>query len=450
MATSSDSNFIPTAEAARLSGYNPDYLSRLCRSGALKAKRVGRSWRIDRSSLERFMKQQVKRKSVLAAQTARAREREYRAAAAERQRATAAPTTAVPSPLRIVRIHTRTISIIRGPYAALGVTAVALAGGVLLAGSGVIERSGSLVLSHALTARAATIEQLSTVVMTGAVQRQELRDRGLQAAPVFARVADTSLPAASETMAYVLHKSSPSVSVVRDAYASAVQVQATLPEPRSTYELYTAASAFTDPVHMRSFLLVAYVRTGEILYSEGAALGAWYLNTLQNSGVALADFGAKTRDEIRHAVLALGTGAQNLSHTVLHTHNAFIFAFVHHAQELPERMVATLYGFGDGISTAIAQTVYDAPQTTERVVFESFGVFQGVSSTIGTYAYGVGLQARYLTETALITQELYVRRVVQSVYALLQSNDVYAQTLHSGHSMTASVFSLYQFAETGD
>lgn len=450
MATSTNTNFIPTAEAARLSGYTSDYLSRLCRSGELKAKRVGRSWRIDRSSLEQFMKQQKKRKTELAARTARAREQEYRAAQKNAgPDSIVRPTQgrSVLSPLRIVRRTTVSITVFRTPYAALGVTALALAGGVLLAGSGVVQRSGELVLHGALTARAATIEQLSVVTTIGTERRHELRQQGISAPQVFAGVADVRLKNVSEKTAYTLHSSSPHLSFVSDAYLSAQAIQATYPEPKSAREVYARAVAFTDPTHVRSTLLTLYVRTGEVLYMEGEALGAWYMRTLYQSGDALATLSEKTRDEVRHTSYVMSRAAQQLARSVVETHNNLVVGYVYFAQALPGAIVATLYTTGDIASTVIAQAIYEAPTRATIALDTGFGMFQTVSSTLAVHAYTVGFTARQVTETALFAQELYVRRVVGDVYALMHTNDVYAQVLQGNNSLTASVFSLYQFAD---
>jgi hypothetical protein len=53
-----EKKFISTAEASELSGYNPDHLARLAREGAVEAIRVGRTWHVERESLESFLKKQ--------------------------------------------------------------------------------------------------------------------------------------------------------------------------------------------------------------------------------------------------------------------------------------------------------------------------------------------------------------------------------------------------------
>ncbi len=49
-------DWITTAEAAQLSGYNVAYLRELIRNGQLRAQKWGRDWQVSRSSLLAFMR----------------------------------------------------------------------------------------------------------------------------------------------------------------------------------------------------------------------------------------------------------------------------------------------------------------------------------------------------------------------------------------------------------
>ncbi|MDE2021891.1 MAG: helix-turn-helix domain-containing protein, partial [Patescibacteria group bacterium] len=72
-----EKKLITTKDAAGLSGYTPDYLSRLMRSGKIEGRRVGRSWLIDNESLTDFLDKHENRKTDYARSLARAREEEY-------------------------------------------------------------------------------------------------------------------------------------------------------------------------------------------------------------------------------------------------------------------------------------------------------------------------------------------------------------------------------------
>jgi hypothetical protein len=73
-----EKNLISTKAASDLSGYNSDYLSRLCRSGKITGTQVGRTWLVSQRSLEEFVKSQSERKQVLRSQLSEEREKEYR------------------------------------------------------------------------------------------------------------------------------------------------------------------------------------------------------------------------------------------------------------------------------------------------------------------------------------------------------------------------------------
>ena len=73
-----EKNLITTKDAGDLSGYTPDYLARLARSGKIAGKRIGHSWFIDSSSFARVLDQQENHKINYARALARSREAEYR------------------------------------------------------------------------------------------------------------------------------------------------------------------------------------------------------------------------------------------------------------------------------------------------------------------------------------------------------------------------------------
>ncbi|MEK7602546.1 MAG: helix-turn-helix domain-containing protein, partial [Patescibacteria group bacterium] len=100
MAPLLDSRFISTKEASELSGYNPDYISRLARSGKLEGSQVGRAWFVNKVSLEAFIIQQEERKRELARTLSLSREREYQARVLGGTAvATSTPQKAAPSPV---------------------------------------------------------------------------------------------------------------------------------------------------------------------------------------------------------------------------------------------------------------------------------------------------------------------------------------------------------------
>jgi excisionase family DNA binding protein len=47
-------NIIGTTEASKILGLSPDHVKLLCRQGKIKAKRIGKTWVIDKTSLADF------------------------------------------------------------------------------------------------------------------------------------------------------------------------------------------------------------------------------------------------------------------------------------------------------------------------------------------------------------------------------------------------------------
>lgn len=80
MTPSIDENLISTKEASILYGYNPDYLARLCKAKKIRARQLGRTWLVDRASLEAFSKEQDERKVIRANALAHERSEERRVA----------------------------------------------------------------------------------------------------------------------------------------------------------------------------------------------------------------------------------------------------------------------------------------------------------------------------------------------------------------------------------
>lgn len=71
-------NLITTKEAGKLSGYTPDYLARLVRSGKLTGKKMGNIWLIERYSLNLLLNKKGDEKTLRVQELARVRTQEYR------------------------------------------------------------------------------------------------------------------------------------------------------------------------------------------------------------------------------------------------------------------------------------------------------------------------------------------------------------------------------------
>ncbi|MBP6868953.1 MAG: helix-turn-helix domain-containing protein, partial [Candidatus Pacebacteria bacterium] len=78
MALLTKNKLISTKEASELSGYHPDYLARLCRTGKIGGMQVGRTWLVESDSLSKFVREQAERKKKIAEELSEKLEKEYK------------------------------------------------------------------------------------------------------------------------------------------------------------------------------------------------------------------------------------------------------------------------------------------------------------------------------------------------------------------------------------
>ncbi|MBA3789541.1 helix-turn-helix domain-containing protein, partial [Patescibacteria group bacterium] len=72
-----EKKLLSTKEASKFSGYNPDYIARLCREKKIDAMQIARSWLVSQSSLEEFVKNQEEHKEKSRHILSQKREKEY-------------------------------------------------------------------------------------------------------------------------------------------------------------------------------------------------------------------------------------------------------------------------------------------------------------------------------------------------------------------------------------
>jgi hypothetical protein len=148
-----EKNLISTKEASEFSGYNSDYLARLCKSKKILGKQIGRTWLVDKRSLEDFIGVQGRRKIDRARVLARAREDEYRSAQSSPEVVKPTAQTPVPRVFEHVTVLPEMAPVIRlspltGAFAILTALLV-LGASAYAAESGVLPTIGSDVLAMA-------------------------------------------------------------------------------------------------------------------------------------------------------------------------------------------------------------------------------------------------------------------------------------------------------------
>jgi hypothetical protein len=132
MDTLSNSTFITSKEAATLTGYVADYITRQCRAGKIKSKQEGRVWIIDKESLLEYFAEEEKRKEANAQALARSREEEYREAQKVRKVVEPVPSPYTPAPVPFEWREEEYRAPVRGSFTALAMTLLVLSAGLYL------------------------------------------------------------------------------------------------------------------------------------------------------------------------------------------------------------------------------------------------------------------------------------------------------------------------------
>lgn len=93
--------FVTTKEASKISGYTPNYITCLAKSGKILGKKKGNVWQIKKISLASFLRQQSARKTSRARKLARVRGAEYTKHRGTRKSPIHSPLPSILSPLQI-------------------------------------------------------------------------------------------------------------------------------------------------------------------------------------------------------------------------------------------------------------------------------------------------------------------------------------------------------------
>jgi predicted nuclease with RNAse H fold len=281
-------NLISAKEASALSGYNADYLSRLCREKKIASSQVGRTWLIERASLEVFMETQLDRKIELAENLARERELEYRKANSSvtqvfeagndlenKMRVAASSMLGAFSSVRIPR----SMPVMSGRAFAAGLTAVILGASVTLAGSGVVARAGEMLLASAFEVRALVVTAVSTSNSLAVEKTAEFsriaEDEIKKVDTSFVRAADTRVAMLPLALGGVIENSHEPVEMTELAYARANEIFETYPEPIASTQ--TVEKIMYAAMHPKE-VLATIAREAMFAYSR---LGVYALNDIQ-------------------------------------------------------------------------------------------------------------------------------------------------------------------------
>ncbi len=322
-----DSNLISTRDASALSGYHSDYLARLCREEKIVGSRIGRSWVLDRASLDAFIRDQELAKKEHAVALTRQREQEYREAqkvhetiaVVEAEQASETPVEApevVSVPVTTpVSAPERSYVPIPSPYAELHPirnSAVAALIAVVSVGSGLV------------AAEARIVEHVARISVENVAIASDIGYEALASA-------------ATATLAFETE--------LGRSIISGVDTLATL--TRAEHQSDTAASI-------------------RFAYDAGALLHAPTLQTIPE-----ALYGAQ---------LSIGTTLIGTSDAILAAHHTGTNAWVEGSDIVPRRVIAAIYGVGDEFQRVALLAPHAAATTADTAIVALAGETRTVAN----------------------------------------------------------------------
>jgi fibronectin-binding autotransporter adhesin len=294
-----EQTLLSTKDASALSGYNADYLSRLCRSGKIAGTQVGRTWLVDRNSLEQFVREQEERKRAISNELSQTREKEYqqaqksipaiRAARVIAKRPVRSPFTKLlrqPMVAFVASFFILATSVYAGTIGPIA-QSVEHAGTIATAVQQSINGSESAVAPRLRVA--SNIAAASTGIPTTRATAQRVLKPTLDAKTIASMIARIDVPdARAETGHRIV------------AYDYAADIAASLQESRAHDErAFGRFMADREPISTRAIDVYVAIGTG-IRDSVNTVLDG-YANSLNREGNGLITLGATTRDAVAFA-----------------------------------------------------------------------------------------------------------------------------------------------------
>src|SRR3989344_1717966 len=362
-------NLISTKEASLLSGYNPDYLARLCRAQKIIGRQVGRNWFVDQDSLDKLVKSQIDRKRELAQNLSQVRAHEYhqpRAPEPPPEVKIKLPETARRSlaPLRV--------SPLMAPRFAVLTAVLVVAGACYASASPGFERFGNQVVTLA------TALESAPVTYDGPAVFVDVRDDALVLA------IDERVPSKEEVAARIEKVAVNDVEYAK-TYEEAQRVARTYEYDRIAHERLNAVATFArDP---QSAFVREYIRLGIVFERGTQHMLTAYERKLNDTGKDALVLAEGIRDEARQAparVRAVNDAYENA-----------VYAWVGKSPELARSVTEGTLVLGNVVGGAAAETphalVASSEEQVRSLVSKALESSDGVS--IPRFSYNSEIQA---------------------------------------------------------
>jgi len=352
MTTPLNTNLISTKHASEISGYHPDYIGRLCRSGKINSTQFGRSWLVDRDSLVAFCKTQDQKKKESAEELSRIREQEYQVARNGHSGHVSLKTTSrtpavrnrgksIPSPffdnavatLVALVVGTASLYALHSPVGqfvgtkALEVTSTTALGVRILAA----DLPAWPTIDRHTTANATV--GLQAPIFTGPIVIPSVAQTDVTTG--YIAVSDTDLPLENDVNTKGRLQSIPVASLVASAGNALANPQGTL----------------TD----------IYIGIGESVHSLIVGGLETYTNGLADAGNLWIESGYSARDALfalgesgLAAELSLGNGTIRTAEAILDAHEVGIYGFIESTPQISLAVLKTAHAIGDTVASAVA------------------------------------------------------------------------------------------------
>jgi uncharacterized cupin superfamily protein len=340
--------FIGTKEASEISGYNSDYIGRLCRSGKVVGRRIGRTWVVEEASLRAFVQSQELNNSERARTLSESRTKEYQAArngSENTKQNLEKSEVSTFSPYRPLREKPTPSPLFN--FRSLQEQAVAVAVALLIV-------NGSLLIAHS----------------EGVAKTVRLAIEDVQAANTRVASALQSLPENPNSVFTAYKKIGSDFIVGVDtglsAYANAVAVagETTLALASSfeNVDVNTTDAVYAF-VHLPDALLVNYLIAVEETGAGALAVAESIRDIRSFETIPNAD------DAIEKFQLALGSSLINTSNEILVAYQTGIETWVEIAQILPSQIVAFVHTVGATTDSLVQGTPQTIAYTYDGAIY---------------------------------------------------------------------------------
>lgn len=424
---------ISTGDAARMTGYSPDYLTRLARSGIVSGRKFGDTWFLSRYALEEHL-------TAKRAQFGFAFVDARTETLSDHMRATQPPWL---NGLAQTPLHEQLF--------ALSVAAI-----VLFAGA-----------AAAHTTLLPQVESRTVVAFTTAVQNVRLAIQGSgQSSPVQLFPAQhapyvAAAAAASETMQHDLVAGATAQSESFSPDLRAAADHAALQNEEQGIRLLAALSSawpaliahLDSPAHITASAAAVYLGAGNALYGTAQAVPGYYLAAVQWAGSKVYGVAVQTRDLaasiprlVTASLTAVGRATQSASSAAIQADTRLAYGIAAAAPTVARMVTAGVVVMGQRLAQFAAATPYRARDAYLSAVAVPAQV--GPALAQDAFALEYGAASRFVSAVQSITSHYEAGVQTTAVALNVSVSAISSATLQTAQNIQVAAVQFAQFSRT--